>query len=197
VVGLDPDHIATAAVMRLSPIPGFIPGWARVQPGGLDHGSPGGRLARPPLYRPVGDWFTGRMSDFPITIFHNPKCGTSRNVLAMIRAAGHEPFVVEYLKTPWTRQQLTELMAQAGVRPRDWLRVRGTPAEALGLTGPDVTDDAILDAMVAEPILVERPIVASPKGVALCRPSEVVFRLLDAPPESFTKEDGEVVRPQR
>lgn len=134
-------------------------------------------------------------ADFPITIFHNPNCGTSRNVLAMIRAAGHEPVVVEYLKTRWTRQQLAELMAQAGVSPRDWLRARGTPAETLGLTAPDVTDDAILDAMVAEPILVERPIVASPKGVRLCRPSERVFDLLDAPPESFTKEDGEVVRP--
>jgi arsenate reductase len=118
------------------------------------------------------------MTDFPITIFHNPKCGTSRNVLAMIREAGHEPHVIEYLKTPWTRQQLAELMAQGGVRPRDWLRVNGTPAEALGLTAPDVSDDAILDAMVAEPILVERPIVVTPKGVALCRPKERVLNLL-------------------
>jgi arsenate reductase len=134
------------------------------------------------------------MTDFPITIFHNPGCGTSRNVLAMIRAAGYEPAIVEYVKTPWTRQQLAELMAQGGVRPQDWLRVRGTPALALGLTAPDVSDDAILDAMVAEPILVERPIVASPKGVRLCRPSERVFELLETAPESFTKEDGEVVR---
>jgi arsenate reductase (glutaredoxin) len=134
-------------------------------------------------------------ADFPITIFHNPGCSTSRNVLAMIRAAGHEPVVVEYLKTRWTRQQLVDLLARSGAKPRDWLRVRGTPAEALGLTAPDVTDDAILDAMVAEPILVERPVVASPKGVRLCRPSERVFDLLDAAPESFTKEDGEVVRP--
>jgi arsenate reductase len=136
------------------------------------------------------------MTDFPITIFHNPKCGTSRNVLAMIREAGQTPFVVEYLKTPWNRQQLAELMAQAGARPHEWLRVKGTPAEALGLTAPGVTDDAILDAMVAEPILVERPIVVSPKGAALCRPSERVFDLLETPPESFTKEDGEVVRPR-
>jgi arsenate reductase len=134
-------------------------------------------------------------ADFPITIFHNPGCGTSRNVLAMIRAAGYEPSVVEYLKTRWTRQQLAELLAQGGARPREWLRVKGTPAEALGLTAPDVTDDAILDAMTAEPILVERPIVVSPKGVRLCRPSERVFDLLETAPESFTKEDGEVVRP--
>jgi arsenate reductase len=91
---------------------------------------------------------------------------------------------------------LAELMAQGGVRPHDWLRVRGAPAQALGLTAPDVTDDAILDAMVAQPILVERPIVVSPKGVRLCRPSERVFELLEAPPESFTKEDGEVVGPR-
>lgn len=118
------------------------------------------------------------MTDFPITVFHNPGCGTSRAVLAMIREAGHTPFVIEYLKTPWTRQQLAELMAQGGARPRDWLRVRGTPAQALGLTAPDATDDAILDAMVAEPILVERPIVVTPKGVALCRPKERVLDLL-------------------
>ncbi len=118
------------------------------------------------------------MSDFPITIFHNPNCGTSRNVLQMIRDAGHEPAIIEYLKRPWTRQQLAELMAQGGVTPRDWLRVRGTPAEELGLTAPGVTDDAILDAMVAHPILVERPIVVTPKGVALCRPKERVLDLL-------------------
>jgi arsenate reductase (glutaredoxin) len=136
------------------------------------------------------------MTDFPVTIFHNPKCGTSRNVLAMIRAAGYEPSVVEYLKTAWNRQKLAELMTQCGARPRDWLRLKGTPAEALGLTAPDASDDAILDAMVAEPILVERPIVVSPKGVRLCRPSERVFELLETAPESFTKEDGEVVRPR-
>jgi arsenate reductase len=135
-------------------------------------------------------------ADFPVTIFHNPKCGTSRNVLAMIQASGVEPTVVEYLKAGWTREQLLDLLARAGATPRDWLRAKGTPAAELGLLEPDVADDAILAAMVAEPILVNRPIVVSPKGVRLCRPSELVFDLLDAAPESFTKEDGEVVRPK-
>ena len=134
------------------------------------------------------------MTDFPITIFHNPKCGTSRNVLAMIRASGVEPTVVEYLKAGWTREQLTDLLARSKAKPRDWLRAKGTPAAELGLLDPAASDDAILDAMIAEPVLVERPIVVTPKGVALCRPSERVFDLLDAAPESFTKEDGEVVR---
>lgn len=135
-------------------------------------------------------------TDFPVTIFHNPKCGTSRNVLAMIQASGVEPTVVEYVKAGWTREQLRDLLARAGAAPRDWLRAKGTPAAELGLLEPDVADDAILAAMVAEPILVERPIVVTPKGVRLCRPSERVFDLLDAAPESFTKEDGEVVRPR-
>ena len=133
-------------------------------------------------------------ADFPVTIFHNPKCGTSRNVLAMIRAAGLEPTVVEYLRTGWTQQQLAELLAQAGAAPRDWLRAKGTPAAELGLLDAEVADDTLIAAMVADPILVERPIVVTPKGVKLCRPSETVFDLLDVPPESFTKEDGEVVR---
>jgi arsenate reductase len=102
--------------------------------------------------------------------------------------------VVEYLKAGWTQEQLTDLLTRAGAKPRDWLRAKGTPAAELGLLADGTTDDAVLAAMVAEPILVERPIVASPKGVALCRPSERVFALLEAPPESFTKEDGEVVR---
>lgn len=113
-----------------------------------------------------------------VTIFHNPACGTSRNTLAFLREAGVEPVVVEYLKTGWTRDQLTDLLARMGKGPRDILRVRGTPAEALGLTEPGADDDAILDAMVAHPILVERPIVATPGGVALCRPSETVHSLL-------------------
>jgi arsenate reductase len=113
-----------------------------------------------------------------ITIFHNPACGTSRNVLAAIREAGHEPHVVEYLKTGWTRPQLEALLADMSCGPRDILRVRGTPAEALELTGPRVTDDAIIRAMTAHPILVERPIVASPAGTALCRPAEKVNALL-------------------
>lgn len=133
-------------------------------------------------------------TDFPIVIFHNPGCGTSRNVVAMVREAGHEPTVVEYLKTGWTLEQLRELLSEAGATPRDWLRDKGTPAAELGLLEPDVVDATILEAMVAHPILVNRPIVVTPKGVRLCRPSERVFDLLDAPPGSFTKEDGEVVK---
>lgn len=132
-----------------------------------------------------------------VTIFHNPACGTSRNTLAMIRASGVEPTVVEYLKTGWTRPQLESLLAAMGKAPRDILRVKGSPADELGLTGPAATDSAILDAMVTHPALVERPIVQSPKGVALCRPSERVFDLLDAAPPEFVKEDGERVAPKR
>jgi arsenate reductase len=113
-----------------------------------------------------------------VTIFHNPMCGTSRNVLAAIRESGREPDVVEYLDTGWTRDQLKALFARMGVGPRDVLRVRGTPAEELGLTADTVNDDLIIDAMVAHPILVERPIVESPKGAALCRPAEKVADLL-------------------
>lgn len=132
-----------------------------------------------------------------VTIFHNPACGTSRNTLAAIRESGVEPTVVEYLKAGWTRPQLEALLAAMGKTPRDILRVRGTPAEALGLTDPAVTDSAILDAMVAHPMLVERPIVTAPKGAALCRPSEKVFDLLPNIPAKFTKEDGETVTPGR
>lgn len=134
------------------------------------------------------------MTDFPITVFHNPACGTSRNTLAMIRAAGYEPTVVEYLQAGWTRAQLGELLAAMQARPRDVLREKGTPAVELGLLDPSATDDQILDAMVEHPILVNRPIVVSPKGVKLCRPSEAVLDLLARRPDSFTKEDGEVVR---
>jgi arsenate reductase len=137
------------------------------------------------------------MSDFAVTIFHNPACGTSRNTLAMIRAAGYEPVVVEYLKAGWTRQKLEELLSAMQARSRDILREKGTPAAELGLLDPEVTDDRILDAMVQHPILVNRPIVVTPKGVKLTRPSEIVFELLDRQPESFTKEDGEVVLPTR
>lgn len=132
-----------------------------------------------------------------VTIFHNPACGTSRNTLAIIRESGVEPVVVEYLKTGWTRPQLEALLARMGKTPRDILRVRGTPAETLGLDAPSASDQAILDAMAAHPILVERPIVESPKGAALCRPSEAVFALLDNPPAVFVKEDGERVSPNR
>ena len=116
--------------------------------------------------------------DFPITIYHNPACGTSRNVLAAIRAAGHEPLIVEYLKTGWSRPQLEELLGKMGARPRDILRVRGTPAAELGLTDPHAGDDSILAAMVEYPVLVERPIVVSPKGAVLARPAEKVQPLL-------------------
>ena len=106
-----------------------------------------------------------------VTIFHNPNCGTSRNALAAIRESGVEPKVVEYLKTGWTVAQLQGLLKAMKASPRDILRVRGTPAEELGLTKPGVSDDAILAAMVAHPVLVERPIVVTPKGVFLCRPA--------------------------
>ncbi|PWV98899.1 arsenate reductase [Hoeflea marina] len=129
-----------------------------------------------------------------IVIHHNPDCGTSRNTLAMIRASGIEPIVIDYLQTGWTRPQLQALFAAAGLTPRQALRVSKTPAEAMGLTDPAVDDEAILDAMIAEPVLVNRPIVASPKGVRLCRPSELVLDLLDnADFGTFTKEDGEIV----
>ena len=113
-----------------------------------------------------------------VTLYHNPNCGTSRNVLAAIQAAGHSPKVVEYLKAGWTRPQLQGLLAAMNLAPRDILRVRGTPAAELGLDKPSATDDAILTAMVAHPILVERPIVVTPKGTALCRPAERVAALL-------------------
>lgn len=132
---------------------------------------------------------------FPVTIFHNPKCGTSRNVLAMIQAAGYEPEVVEYLKAGWTREQLLDISARSGQSVRELLREKGTPAEELGLLADGVSDETILSAMVEHPILVNRPIVVTLKGAALTRPSEKVFDLLERRPESFTKEDGEVVKP--
>ncbi|MDB5439271.1 MAG: arsC [Caulobacteraceae bacterium] len=118
------------------------------------------------------------MSDQDITLYHNPACATSRNVLGLIEAAGHRPVVVEYLKTGWSKPHLKGLLARMGASPRDILRVRGTPAVELGLTAPGVSDEAILDAMVAHPILVERPIVDGPKGAALCRPKETVEGLI-------------------
>ena len=121
-------------------------------------------------------------SDFPITIFHNPACGTSRNVVAMAKAAGYEPQVVEYLKAGWTKDQLKQLATDAGVPLREFLRDRGTPAAELGLLEPTATDEAILEAMVAHPILVNRPIMVTPKGTALCRPSEKALELLDQIP---------------
>ncbi len=116
--------------------------------------------------------------DFPVVIHHNPNCGTSRNTLEMILQSGRTPEVHDYVKAGWTRPQLEALLARMGKTPRDILRLRGTPAEALGLTEAGVSDGEILDAMVTHPILVERPIVESPTGVRLCRPAETVHELL-------------------
>ncbi|NQE63637.1 arsenate reductase (glutaredoxin) [Caulobacter sp. RHG1] len=134
------------------------------------------------------------MTAFSIVIFHNPACGTSRNTVAMVEAAGYAPQVVEYLQAGWTHDQLRDLAGKAGLTFRQLMREKGTPAEALGLLADDVGEDRILEAMVEHPILMNRPIVVTPKGVKLCRPSEVVLELLDRRPESFTKEDGEVVK---
>ncbi len=131
---------------------------------------------------------------FPVVIHHNPGCGTSRNVLAMIRAAAQEPVVIDYLSAGWTRPQLLGLFAAAGLTPRQALRVAGTPAEELGLTACDIADDQILEAMIAHPVLVNRPIVCTRKGVRLCRPSEVVLDLLDRLPDGpLVKEDGQII----
>jgi len=134
------------------------------------------------------------MTAFPITIYHNPKCGTSRNTVAMVEAAGYQPEVVEYLKAGWTAPQLEVLVKAAGGTAQDLLRVKGTRAEELGLTQPGKSDAEVIAAMVADPILVNRPIVVTPKGTKLCRPSELVLDLLENRPASFTKEDGEVVK---
>lgn len=131
---------------------------------------------------------------FPVVIHHNPECGTSRNVLGIIRAAGYAPVVIDYLKEGWTRPQLLALFAAAGISPRQALRVARSPAEEMGLIAADVTANQLLDAMVAHPILVNRPIVCTPKGVRLCRPSEVVLDLLDRmPPGPLAKEDGQMI----
>ena len=116
-----------------------------------------------------------------ITIYHNPACGTSRNTLAMIRASGEEPQVIEYLKTPPSRAELVDLIARMGITPRALLRQKGTPYAELGLDDPALADDALLDAMQAHPILMNRPIVVSPRGVKLCRPAEEVLPLLAGP----------------
>ena len=129
-----------------------------------------------------------------ITIYYNPDCGTSRNTLALIRNTGVEPEVVEYLKNPPSRQELKELIANAGLAVRDALREKGTPYAALGLDNPALTDDELLDAMVSHPLLMNRPFVVTPDGVRLCRPSEVVLEILPLRQESpFMKEDGEFV----
>jgi arsenate reductase len=131
---------------------------------------------------------------FPVVIHHNPACGTSRNVLGIIRAAGYEPEVVAYLETGWTRPQLMALFAAAGLTPREALRENKSPAKELGLLEPGVSDEIILAQMLLHPVLVNRPIVATPKGVRLCRPSELVLDLLDRlPPGPLAKEDGSLI----
>ncbi|MEK1888746.1 MAG: arsenate reductase (glutaredoxin) [Phyllobacterium sp.] len=129
-----------------------------------------------------------------VTIYHNAKCGTSRNTLAMIRNAGIEPVIVDYLKTPPSRETLKELISRAGLTVREAVREKGTPYAELGLDNSALTDDELLDAMVANPILINRPFVVTENGVRLCRPSEVVLGILPEPQKAaFTKEDGEVV----
>lgn len=129
-----------------------------------------------------------------VTIYHNPACGTSRNTLAMIQASGAEHEIIEYIKNPPTRERLLELIAVMGIAPRDLLREKGTPYNALGLDDLTLTDDVLIDAMLQHPILINRPIVVTAKGVKLCRPSELVLDILENPGiGAFTKEDGEVV----
>ncbi len=132
------------------------------------------------------------MSD--ITIYHNPACGTSRNTLALIRNSGAEPEVIEYLKTPPSKQRLQQLLKAMGMGARDLLREKGTPYEELGLADPKWTDDQLVDFMVQHPILMNRPVVLTPLGAKLCRPSELVLDILPQPQlGAFSKEDGEVV----
>lgn len=129
-----------------------------------------------------------------VVIYHNPECGTSRNALAMIRNAGIEPYVVEYLKTPPSREMLVQLIERADISPRQLLREKGTPYAELGLDDETLSDDAIVDAMMAHPVLINRPLVVTPIGVRLCRPSEAVLDILPGPQRgAFAKEDGERV----
>ena len=128
-----------------------------------------------------------------VTIYHNPACGTSRNALAIIRQSGEAPEVIEYLKNPPDRIRLLELIEAMGISVRALLREKGTPYAELGLADPKWSDDQLIDFMLAHPILINRPIVVTDKGVRLCRPSELVLDLLDRPADSFVKEDGEVV----
>lgn len=131
-----------------------------------------------------------------VAIYHNPACGTSRNTLAMIRQSGVEPTIIHYLDQPPSRETLESLIQDMGITPRDLLRRKGTPYDDLGLDNPDLSDEELIDAMMAHTILINRPIVATPKGTRLCRPSEAVLDILDNPDiGSFTKEDGEVIIP--
>ena len=128
-----------------------------------------------------------------VTIYHNPACGTSRNTLAMIRQSGEQPEVIEYLKNPPSRARLIELIKAMAIPVRALLREKGTPYAELGLADPKWSDDQLIDSMLAHPILINRPIVVTPRGTKLCRPSEAVLDLLDHPADTFVKEDGEVV----
>ena len=133
-----------------------------------------------------------------VTIYHNPSCGTSRNTLAVIRQSGEEPEVIEYLKTPPTRERLIELLRAMNMRPRELLRRKGAPYDELGLDDPKWSDEDLIGLMLEHPILINRPIVVTAKGVRLCRPSEVVLDILPNPEiGTFTKEDGEVIAPRK
>ena len=133
-----------------------------------------------------------------VVIYHNPECGTSRNTLTMIRNAGIEPTIIEYLRTPPSRGELVTMIAAAGLTVRQALREKGTPFQELGLGAPDLSDDQLLDAMMAHPILINRPFVITSQGTRLCRPSEVVLDILPAPQKgAFVKEDGDVVTDER
>ena len=133
-----------------------------------------------------------------VTIYHNPACGTSRNVLGLIRNSGEEPQVIEYLKTPPSRDELVSLIGRMGISARNLLRRKGTPYDELKLDDPTLTDDQLIDAMMAHPILINRPIVITPQGVKLCRPSEAVLDILPHPQRgAFFKEDGEGVKDAR
>jgi arsenate reductase (glutaredoxin) len=133
-----------------------------------------------------------------VTIYHNPSCGTSRNTLAMIRQSGEEPEIIEYLNAPPTRERLIALLRAMGIHPRELLRRKGTPYDELGLDDPKWTDNELISLMLERPILINRPIVVTPKGVRLCRPSEVVLDILPNPAIGpFTKEDGEIVMTNR
>jgi arsenate reductase (glutaredoxin) len=133
----------------------------------------------------------------PVTIYHNPACGTSRNTLALIRNAGIEPTIIEYLKTPPDRAALVELLQRMRMRPRELLREKGTPYGELGLQSVHWTDEQLIDHMLAHPVLINRPIVITPWGVKLCRPSEAVLDILPVPQGPFVKEDGERVLDER
>ncbi|MBX8801181.1 arsenate reductase (glutaredoxin) [Ochrobactrum sp. MR28] len=132
-----------------------------------------------------------------VTIYHNPKCGTSRNTLAMIRASGEEPVIIEYLQTPLSKEQLSELVAAMKISVRDLLREKGTPFAELDLANSKWSDVQLLDFIVQHPILMNRPVVTTPRGTALCRPSERVLDLLENPAVNFTNEDGEKIKYER